>query len=77
MPNIDIGLHTISSALNLVIEKVIDHLKEWNWMAIKNEQIEVNQVSNYSRVVFVMQEHLQEKLASEPVEIEHRYGLRM
>ena len=55
---------------------MIDHLKEWNWMPIKNEQIEENQEANDSRVVFVMQENLQGTIASEPVEVEHRYGLR-
>ena len=77
MPNIDIGLDTISNALNLVKEKLIDHLKEWTLMPIKSEQIEVTQEDdNDSRVVFVMQEHLQGTLASETLEVEQRYGLR-
>ena len=77
MPSIDNGFQTITITLKMAKENVIDHLKEWSLISIKNEQMETNQEHVNSGVDFVLQEeHSQDKLTTESVDVKHIYELR-
>ena len=71
MPSIDNGFQTITIALNIAKENVMDHLKESSLISIKNEQMETNQEHVDSGV-----EHFQDTLTTESVDAKQRYELR-
>ena len=71
MPSIDNGFQTLSIALNMAKENVMDHLKESSLISIKNEQMETNQEHIDSGV-----EHFQDTLTTESVDAKQRYELR-
>ena len=72
MPSsIDNGFQTLSIALNMAKENVMDHLKESSLISIKHEQMETNQEHIDPGV-----EHFQDTLTTESVDAKQRYELR-
>ena len=72
MPSsIDNGFQTITIALNIAKENVMDHLKESSLISIKHEPIETNQEHIDSGL-----DHSQETLTTESVDAKQRYELR-
>ena len=72
MPSsIDNGFQTLSIALNMAKDNVMDHLKESSLISIKNEQMETNQEHVDSGV-----EHFQGTFTTESVDAKQRYELR-
>ena len=69
--SIDNGFQTLSIALNIAKENVMDHLKESSLISIKHEQMETNQEHIDSGV-----EHFQDTLTTESVDAKQRYELR-